>query len=218
MQWIRTRMTFSNAISIVALFVALGGASYAAMKVPKHSVGTRQLKNDAVTSSKVRDGSLLGRDFKAGELPRGLQGPQGLPGPAGPNGRDGTDGAQGPPGEAAAFARLQADGTLLPVLDPNRPAEDKVVDQTMISHTAGTGIYCFDLPFPPSSAMVSLDNAGTASAAGTAFVASVAIERGNNINPCTPADVRVLTTKVSGTSTANAPELADHGFIIWFEK
>lgn len=40
-------------VSLVALFVALGGTSYAALSLPKNSVGTSQLKNGAVTNKKV---------------------------------------------------------------------------------------------------------------------------------------------------------------------
>lgn len=42
-----------NAIALTALFVSLGGASYAAMKIPAHSVGTKQLRNGGVTSKKL---------------------------------------------------------------------------------------------------------------------------------------------------------------------
>ena len=34
---------------LIALFVALGGTSYAAIKLPVKSVGTEQLKNSSVT-------------------------------------------------------------------------------------------------------------------------------------------------------------------------
>jgi hypothetical protein len=73
-------------IAIVALIVALGGTGYAAIKLPANSVGTAQLKKDAVTSLKVKNGSLLAGDFKAGQIPAGPQGPDGSPGPAGPAG------------------------------------------------------------------------------------------------------------------------------------
>jgi hypothetical protein len=48
----------SNAISYLALFVALGGTSYAAINLPAGSVGPRQLKNGAVTTSKLANGSV----------------------------------------------------------------------------------------------------------------------------------------------------------------
>ena len=43
----------SNAIGYAALFVALGGTSYAAVAIPAGSVGTLQLRNGAVTGSKL---------------------------------------------------------------------------------------------------------------------------------------------------------------------
>ena len=79
------RPAFSNVVALMALFVALGGASYAAIKVPKNSVGTRQIKNRAVTaaklrknsvnSAKVRNRSLRAVDFRKGQLPRGRLAP-----------------------------------------------------------------------------------------------------------------------------------------------
>jgi hypothetical protein len=47
-----------NAIALAALFVALGGTSYAALSIPAGSVGTRQLKNRAVTAAKLNPTSL----------------------------------------------------------------------------------------------------------------------------------------------------------------
>ena len=43
----------SNVVAYVALFVALGGTSYAALKLPANSVGTRQIKNHAITPIKL---------------------------------------------------------------------------------------------------------------------------------------------------------------------
>src|SRR3954471_4455337 len=64
-------------VALVALFVAMGGTSYAAFKLPKNSVGSKQIKANAVNSGKVANGSLLKRDFKAGQLPAGRRGPKG---------------------------------------------------------------------------------------------------------------------------------------------
>ena len=54
-----------------------------------NTVGTKQLKRNAVISSKIKNRSLLAVDFKAGQLPRGAQG---APGPPGRNGRPGRKG------------------------------------------------------------------------------------------------------------------------------
>jgi hypothetical protein len=41
---LRGRLTFANVVSVIALFVALGGTSYAVFKLPKNSVGAKQLR------------------------------------------------------------------------------------------------------------------------------------------------------------------------------
>ncbi len=57
-----------NVVAYLALFVALGGTSYAAVNLPAGSVGTKQLRNGVVTNKKLANGSV-------GKLPRAL-GPQ----------------------------------------------------------------------------------------------------------------------------------------------
>jgi hypothetical protein len=52
----------------LALFVALGGTTWAAMKLPARSVGTAQLTKDAVTGAKVKDHSLTGADIRLATL------------------------------------------------------------------------------------------------------------------------------------------------------
>jgi hypothetical protein len=57
-------------VACIALAVALAPTSYATVSLllPVDSVGTPQLKTDAVTSNKVRDFSLRAWDFKKGDL------------------------------------------------------------------------------------------------------------------------------------------------------
>jgi hypothetical protein len=88
-------------IACIALGVALGGTGIAAtVALAPNSVGTTQLKTDAVVSAKVKNGSLLKADFKAGQLPAGAKGA------AGPAGAAGTAGAAGPAGPSDAYARF----------------------------------------------------------------------------------------------------------------
>jgi hypothetical protein len=86
-------------VSVAALAVAVLGATplgEAAQQLvlPANSVGPKQLRAGAVSSAKVLDGSLLARDFRRGQLPRGAQGPVGPAGPAGPAGAAGLVGRQ----------------------------------------------------------------------------------------------------------------------------
>jgi len=78
-------------VGLLALFVAMSGTAYAAA-LPRNSVGTVQLKHNAVASTTVQDHSLLRKDWKAGQLQTG---PRGY---AGPHGAWGPMGLQGPPG------------------------------------------------------------------------------------------------------------------------
>jgi hypothetical protein len=103
-------------LALVALLAALAGTSYAAGVLPVNSVGTAQLQNNAVVSGKVKDGSLLARDFKSGQLPSGPAGPPGPPGPAGPAGAAGPEGQAGAAGPAGPQG---ATGPTGPVATPD---------------------------------------------------------------------------------------------------
>jgi hypothetical protein len=52
-----------NVVAYLALFVALGGTSYAAIILPAGSVGTRQLRNGAVTNKKLAKGAVGAADL-----------------------------------------------------------------------------------------------------------------------------------------------------------
>jgi hypothetical protein len=65
---LRSRLTYANAMSSIALFVALGGGAYA-VSVPRNSVGQDALKPGAVTAAKVRNHSLTASDFRRNQLP-----------------------------------------------------------------------------------------------------------------------------------------------------
>jgi len=59
-------------VACLALIVALGGTSYAAIRLPANSVGTKQLKKGAVTGVKVKSNTLTGtqiNESKLGKVP-----------------------------------------------------------------------------------------------------------------------------------------------------
>jgi len=154
----RSRLTFANVVSLMALFLALGSGAYA-MAIPKNSVGATQLKKNAVTSSKidegavaslkVKDHSLLAKDFKTGQLPVGPQGPTGDTGAKGDTGtvdiskfftKTESDARYVGQSDARPFAwgQVRADASL-------RPVSSRVVTVTHPS----TGIYCVILSGAP---------------------------------------------------------------------
>jgi hypothetical protein len=74
----RGRPSPAMIVAVIALIVALSGTAVAAFKLPKNSVGTRQIKqkavttgklaNNAVNATKVLNGSLTGADINVGAL------------------------------------------------------------------------------------------------------------------------------------------------------
>lgn len=90
---LQSGLTYANVMATVAVFLALGGSSYAVVALKANSVRSTHIKNgqvkrpdvarNAITSAKVADGSLVSTDFRQGQLPVG---PRGATGPRGPEG------------------------------------------------------------------------------------------------------------------------------------
>lgn len=91
---VRHRPSPAMVVALIALFVALAGAGYAAVTLPRNSVGAAQLKKGAVTPPKVAKKTIA--------LFRGQRGLRGLAGARGPQGSQGLTGAQGPAGPPGA--------------------------------------------------------------------------------------------------------------------
>jgi hypothetical protein len=98
---VRRRMTYANTMATVAVVIALGGSSYAAVKVTG-----RNVKDESLTGADIRNGSLKSKDidnrslraidFRRGALRRGREGEPGADGFDGSDGFDGADGTTGP--------------------------------------------------------------------------------------------------------------------------
>jgi hypothetical protein len=94
---LRSKLSYANVIATVCLFVVLGGSSLAApvREAAKKLITGKQVKDNSLTTKDIKNASLLSKDFKAGQLPRGAQGPTGLVGPTGPRGAVGAKGDTG---------------------------------------------------------------------------------------------------------------------------
>src|SRR5215204_2347403 len=101
----RERLTYGNVVSSLALFLALGGTSYA-LTLPRNSVGSKQIRPRAVGTSELRTGAVRTGDVKDRSLGvRDLSlsarsSLRGTPGPVGPT---------GPPGAAGITYRAAID-------------------------------------------------------------------------------------------------------------
>ena len=65
MKWTRTHLSFANAISLIALFVALGGTGYAATQLSKNSVGAKQIKKNAVGAPEVKRNAVRASEIRS---------------------------------------------------------------------------------------------------------------------------------------------------------
>lgn len=134
-------------IATAALAVALGGTSYAVVSIPRNSVGTPQLKANAVTSPKIKDGSVALADLapavRAMFGTAGSSGAVGATGPAGPTGATGATGPQGPIGLTGATGATGASG----VASQGGVSGETATDPP-VSNTVSVETYAFTLNAP----------------------------------------------------------------------
>ena len=101
-RWVTWAASGALALAFLSLVLALG-------LLPRETVGSDQLRNDAVTSPKIAPGAVQASDLSgsvaAGEA--GKTGPQGPPGKTGPPGPKGDPGPSGSPGAAATGASVR---------------------------------------------------------------------------------------------------------------
>lgn len=102
---LKSRLTYANVTATLALFIALGGSSYAAFTLPRNSVGSKQIRTGAVSSRQLHDRTIRLRDINVSTR-RALKGQRGA---------TGATGAAGPAGAPAVrfFASVSAAGGLL---------------------------------------------------------------------------------------------------------
>jgi hypothetical protein len=174
MHRLRRHLTYANVMATGAMFVALGGASYAAVALPRNSVGAKQLKAHAVTPSK------LSKSTRA--LVHGSTGPRGPKGDAGPRGGTGAPGAAGktllngagaPSGTAGSNGDFFIDTTAHAIYGP-KTAGGWGSPTSLVGPAGATNIVvrAFDIPVPASftTDFLALCNAGeTAVGGGGAF-------------------------------------------------
>jgi hypothetical protein len=94
MRRLRGRLTYANVTASLALFITLGGTGYAAVTLPRNSVGRTQLRNNAVGTQELRTGAVRSSDIRnrtirLSDLAKSTRTAlAGAPGPTGPAGQD----------------------------------------------------------------------------------------------------------------------------------
>jgi hypothetical protein len=138
MSRLRPRITYANVISTVCLFLLIGGGTaFAASQLGKESVGSRQLKKEAVTPAKL-----------SAKAKAAMVGPAG---PAGPKGATGAAGPAGPAGPAGAAASVSTE-----LVNSVTATDATTVKETAVACPSGTVLSGGYVLNPGSSAGVVL--------------------------------------------------------------
>jgi len=192
--FLRRRPSPAMVVACLALLVSLSGVTYAAVGIPRNSVGRAQLQNNAVVSSKVKDRSLKAADFARGQLPAGKKGATGATGATGPAGPAGATGPAGPGGPAGPAGTAGATG--------DRGPSDAWFGSTSLTNmTAGKYIVwgrAFVNNTSGSDFSVSCGLSGTFS--GTTFLAAATVPAGKSASVPLIANITLTSTQ---TITSN---------------
>ena len=65
---LRRRASFANVTASLALFVALGGTSYAAIQLPRNSVGQDQIRTGGVGKGEIKTGGVGSAEIRSGAV------------------------------------------------------------------------------------------------------------------------------------------------------
>jgi hypothetical protein len=188
MRRVRTHLSYANVMATVAVFIALGGTSYAVTQLPRNSVGSQQIRTGAVGASELRTGAVRSRDVRDRSVAlkdistgarRSLRGKTGATGPPGPPG----------PAVAPLAAAVTAEGTF---------ARSQGTSGGRTTHSIASGVYKIDFNRDISTCYV---------------VATIATTRGNatggEITSEIGADARSVTVR-TGNSDGTAADLPFH--------
>lgn len=207
MRDLRARLTYANVMSSIAVFMVLGGSAYAATTLPKSSVGSKQIKSNAVTSVKVKDGSLLAKDFRTRQLATGPSGPKGADGQPGPKGADGTPGTNGARGTDGSNGTARAYAEVTPAGGVIAAQSHNVTSVTRIA----AGDYCVNLaasvPATSTGAVASPDFTSDS----TASNAITHVEYSAN---CGANGEQILTYRVTSTASGLSAVATDEPFFV----
>jgi len=193
-----------NAVGFVALFVALGGSAWALSALPVNSVGTKQLKNGAVTAAKVKSGSLGADDLSgaAQAALKGAAGVQGVQGIQGNPGVQGNPGIQGTPGTPAAGPVMG--GTSSPMSGGEQWIAASGLSQASSSSSGGESIASPNATITASDLYVHVDVAPTT---GESWEFDLEVNGSDSSLACTiTAGHNSCSTPASTVVTIDGPE------------
>jgi hypothetical protein len=159
-------LTYSNVLATLAVFIALGGTSYAVLELPRNSVGSRQIKPGAVDTSDIRANAIRSRQVKTRSLRssdlsrqarRSLRGQRGI---AGPPGAPGAPATKFSAAIAASGASLRGNATTYDHTLVGSGSYTIGFAQSVSTCVYGATLGTTDATTPPAGRVVVRDDAG----------------------------------------------------------
>lgn len=207
MQWTRNHLSFANVISVMALFVALGGSSYAAVQLSKNSVGAKQIKKNAVRAAEINRNAVGASEVRSNAI-------------AGADVADGSIGSLDIGDDAIGSGELSDNGVGASELAPNSVGSADVVDGSLGANDLQAGLLNFpsvtlqrtdvNLPAGPGANQPGAETDGfTGCPAGQKII-------GGSANTSSPAGATVLISRPS-TDNIGSGGIPDdgEGFNFW---
>lgn len=190
----RRRLSFANVTSCLALFVALGGTSYAAINLPANSVGQREIKtggvgNTEIAANGVRKWEIANNAVGKGEIATSAVGQTEIRNDAVGAGElransvgtsEITDGAI-TPADLSATAKTALGVARAAV---TRTGTNAGGNATTVTHTAGTGLYAvtFDHDVSKCQVAATLASVPNGAAADTPDPGTITVGPGASAN------------------------------------
>jgi hypothetical protein len=191
----RKRLTFANVTSMIALFVALGGTSYAAATLPRNSVGKGQIRANAVGKSEAAPNSIGKAEVSTSSIGRSEIATNGVAASEiKANAIDSDEIADG--GLQAADLSDAAKAAINGVKfhsAVNATGTQTAGNAKTVTHTGGTGVYTVDLGSDVSACQI----AGTITGADAGLVRATPDATNKNI-------VTVTTSAPGGADAERA--------------
>jgi hypothetical protein len=192
-QQIRTRLTYSNVMVTLLAFVVLGGGTaYAASHLGKNSVGTKQLKKEAVTAVKIKRGAITGAQIQLSSLGTVPSATNATHASSADSANTAANASHATTAESASpevFAYVEEDGTV-------KASLSKGLSSANVTHPS-KGTYCITVPaFVPRGGQVTPEFAGDAAQSATLNI------EGSGF--CKSPAAQVLTSQVASPTTGSS--------------
>jgi hypothetical protein len=192
MQWIRRNLTYANTMATIAVFLALGGTSIAAVSLTKNSVGAKQIKKNAVKAPEIARNAVGASELRTNAV-------------AGGDVADGTIGSldigdnaigSGELGDNAAGAgEIAANAVGLSELADSSVGSEDVVDGSLGEVDLQPGLLDVNLSVTVQRTDITLADNSTQAVEASCLPGTTAVGGGSSVDQTGSDDIKLLVSR-----------------------